>query len=61
MWICDNCDAEFDEPEEQMESYENYYGVSSLFSDRHYFTMQVCPCCGSEDIAEREEGEEWED
>ena len=59
MWICDNCNAEFDEPEEEMESYESYYGVSSMFPDRHYFTMQVCPCCGSEDIEEREE--EWED
>ena len=53
MWICDNCGAEFDEPEQEQESYENYYGVSSMFSDRHYFTLQVCPNCGSEDIIEQ--------
>ena len=60
MWICDNCGAEFDAPDEKMESYESYYGVGSMFSDRHYFTLQVCPNCGSEDIEEREE-DEWED
>ena len=50
MWVCDNCGAMFDEPKEQREAYEDYYGVSSMFSDRHYFTMEVCPSCGSEDI-----------
>ena len=58
MWICDNCGAEFDEPEQEQESYENYYGVASMFSDRHYFTLQVCPNCGSEDIVEEDDEDE---
>lgn len=59
MWVCDNCGAEFDEPEQEQESYENYYGVSSMFSDRHYFTLQVCPNCGSEDIVEEDDEDEF--
>lgn len=60
MWKCDNCGERFYEPEEERDSYESYYGVSSMFSSRHYFTTNVCPFCGSEDI-EESEGEEWED
>lgn len=67
MWKCDNCGALFDEPEVERESYEGYYGVSGMFSDRHYFSIEVCPSCGSEDIdsyCEEEdelEGAIWED
>lgn len=50
MWVCDNCGAMFSDPDEKRESYESYYGVGSMFPDRHYFTMEVCPSCGSEDI-----------
>ena len=59
---CDNCGCEFEEPEEERTTYESYYGVSSLFRDRHSLTLYVCPNCKSEDIDEiEEEEEEYED
>ena len=33
-------------------SYEDYFGVSSMFRDRHYFILHECPSCGSEEIEE---------
>lgn len=51
MWVCDNCGAMFDEPELENDTYESYYGVSSMFSNSHSMMLEVCPCCGSEDIA----------
>lgn len=51
MWVCDNCGAMFDEPELEKDTYENYFGVSSMFSNSHSMTLEVCPSCGSEDIA----------
>lgn len=51
MWVCDNCGAMFDEPELEKDTYENYFGVGSMFSNSHSMTLEVCPMCGSEDIA----------
>ena len=51
MWVCDNCGAMFDEPELVRDTYESYFGVSSMFSNSHTMTLEVCPSCGSEDIA----------
>ena len=57
---CDNCGETFEEPDYELTSYEDYYGVSSLFPDRHYMYLSVCPNCGSEDIEEFDDEEEEE-
>ena len=67
MWVCDNCGAMFDEPELEKDTYENYFGVSSMFTNSHSMTIEVCPSCGSEDIAsycedeDETEGAIWTD
>ena len=60
MYRCYNCKAEFDESDVELTSYEDYYGVSSMFRDRHYFSLEVCPNCRSEDIEEIDDEEEDE-
>ena len=55
MYRCCNCGEIFDEPIKEKESYENYYGVASMFSNYNYFTLEACPYCGSDDIEEVEE------
>ena len=52
MWRCDNCGAEFEEPAVEEICMEDYFGVGSLFRDRHYKNITVCPNCRSEDIDE---------
>lgn len=54
---CNDCNRSFDEPSEKETSYENYYGVSSEFSDSTPLTIEVCPYCGSEDIEEDEDAD----
>lgn len=49
---CNDCNRSFDEPNEKETTYENYYGVSSEFSDSTPLTIEVCPYCGSDDIEE---------
>lgn len=51
-FTCNDCGAEFDEPDEEMVDLEDYYGVGGLFGDHHSGYMDVCPECGSEDIEE---------
>lgn len=49
---CENCGNYFtdDEIEEKEICYEEYYGVSGLFNDKHYGIINVCPHCGSSDF-----------
>lgn len=61
MWTCDNCGAEFEEPEVERVCWEDYFGVSSMFASYNYGDITVCPNCGSEDIEEMEDDEKWED
>lgn len=67
MWVCDNCGAMFDEPELEHDTYENYCGVGGMFSNSHDLLLEVCPSCGSEDIAsycedeDETEGAIWTD
>lgn len=60
MYKCIDCGREFDEPESETVAWEDYYGVSSMFPDRHYGYITVCPFCGSEEFDEIEEEEEDE-
>lgn len=52
MYRCWNCGTRFEEPE-HMEYYaEDYFGVGSLFNDKHTIIIQECPNCGSNEIEE---------
>ena len=52
MWKCERCGEIFDEPGEKKVCYEDYYGVSSLFTTNTYGYFAVCPNCGSDYIDE---------
>lgn len=58
MWKCNECEEWFDTPDYIEICYERECGVSSLFSDRHYTTVSVCPNCGSYCIEEADYEEE---
>lgn len=53
MYYCEHCDKKFDDDEVIVEhycgSYEDYYGVSNLFSNKRHleFDEITCPCCGN--------------
>ena len=58
MWRCYNCGFRFEEPN-YIEYYaEDYFGVGSMFPDKHTITIRECPCCGSDDIDEEEHEDE---
>lgn len=61
MFECWNCDRKFDEPDVKRTTYEDYYGVGSMFPNHHSMEYECCPYCGSEDIHEVEEEEEEEE
>lgn len=46
MYRCPECKAIFGEPDYTEICWEDYNGVSSMFSDRHYATFASCPECG---------------
>lgn len=60
MWRCRDCGAVFEEPDYEEVCHERECGVRSLFSDRHYTTVSVCPVCGEYDIREIDDEEEDE-
>ena len=60
MYKCEDCGSVFDEPESVRYCYEEEYGVTSLFGDRHYGYYDACPFCGSEEIhSYQEEDDEF--
>lgn len=69
MYKCWNCGAKFETPVYETLSKEDYFGVGSMFprGSHHYFTLETCPNCNSDDIeeyddeADIEEYEEDED
>lgn len=56
---CNDCGAFFDEPYEKTICWEDEFGVSSLFRDRHYETVRRCPYCDSSDYVFTEEEDRW--
>lgn len=62
MYRCLNCGARFEEPDHETLSKEDYFGVGSMFprSSHHYFTLNTCPDCNSDDIEEYDEDDEYE-
>ena len=61
MYKCRHCGSYFSTPESVKYCLEEYNGVSSLFGNRTYGYYDVCPECGSEDIASYCEDEDIED
>lgn len=52
MYRCWNCGCRFEEPD-YIEYYaEDYFGVGSLFNDKHTITIRECPSCESDQIEE---------
>ena len=53
MFICNECDAMFNEPEFESVCMEEYNGVADLFpGSRTYKSFARCPECGSDDLEE---------
>jgi NMD protein affecting ribosome stability and mRNA decay len=44
---CPECGEIFEEPIYETVCMEEYCGVSTMFSDRHYATFMNCPKCGA--------------
>ena len=57
MYKCECCGKYFAEPEIKKNTYENYFGVSAMFSSSNSFNMPVCPYCESDQIDELNEYE----
>jgi hypothetical protein len=66
-YVCEDCGGVFEGNEVvksiRTGSYESDYGVSNLFSNRHYYSeeLDLCPYCLSARIYEYEEEEEEDD
>ena len=64
MYKCPECGEIFEEPNYGGICYEEFYGVGSMFMDRHYGTITECPYCNEaintdDDVYyEEEEGDE---
>lgn len=68
MYKCRECAELFEEPDYIEICYEDYYGVGSMFPDKHYGVFCECPYCGHPiDIHEdcydedEEDDDEWEE
>lgn len=58
MYRCNECLELFSEPIVHETTYESYYGILHQFDSRTRLELELCPCCGSEDIEEVEEKED---
>ena len=47
MYRCTDCDCIFEEPIVQKFSYEEFYGVASMFDTSTPLEIKVCPNCNS--------------
>ena len=47
IYKCDECTSYFDEPEEVRTTYEDFYGVGSVFPNKTDLSYYICPHCGS--------------
>lgn len=57
MYICCNCEKKFLEPRTKETTYEAYLGVS--VPTHTYLLLELCPFCGSDEIEERNEDENY--
>lgn len=58
MFRCHRCGALFEDPIKVPFCYEDMFGVSSFFRDKHYGTYDSCPDCGSDDVELIEDNDE---
>lgn len=58
MYRCRECERVFDEPDYIERCAEDYYGVGSMFPDRHYEVFVECPYCGAPIYLEEDEIDE---
>ena len=63
MFKCCDCGEIFNESEAEVKRIclEDEYGVSSMFTDRHYQDIITCPNCGSEELEVYYEEDEDDD
>lgn len=50
MYICNNCEHEFDNPIVKNTTYESFYGVAGMFPNSTPMELYLCPWCGSDDF-----------
>ena len=62
MLICNKCGQILSEDELEYERvcWEEYYGVGSMFPNKNYGDISICPECGSDDLDEYHEDDEAE-
>lgn len=67
MLICCECGHIFSEDDLEYERvcWEDYYGVGSMFPNKNYGEIPICPECGSDELGDyyedEDDGEEEED
>lgn len=63
MYRCGDCDCIFEEPIVQKMSFEDFYGVSSMFDTSTPMELNVCPNCSSDclEVLEEENGDDEND
>lgn len=54
MYYCEDCKNEFDEPEIEKTTYEDFYEIASMFPNKNEMILEKCPHCGSENIEDME-------
>ena len=60
MYRCGDCGCIFEEPIVQKMSFEDFYGVSSMFDTSTPMELNVCPNCSSDYLEVLEEDGEDE-
>lgn len=60
MLVCNTCGQVLSEDELEYERvcWEEYYGVGSMFPNKNYGDIGVCPVCGSDNLDEYFEDDE---
>lgn len=60
MLICNKCGQVLSEDELEYERvcWEEYYGVGSMFPNKNYGDIAICPVCGSDDLEKYYEDDE---
>lgn len=61
MYKCNDCKETFYEPDILHGCYEDDCGVSSQFDSYNYYSIEVCPYCGSSDLRNWDEDYDYEE
>lgn len=52
MYVCNECNSHFEQPNKTITTFEKEFGVSQLFNSSHRIELLLCPICSSENIDE---------